>query len=550
MLRTDILLKISWILLLIAPTTVAEASMDRAAVAHSDFQISGTLVDGNTGQPISRARVAIAPVTERDAFTTVITHQDGQFFFSNVVPGKYTLTAQARGYLLESFNQHDAFSSSIVVGPDLDSTNLVFRIYPEGSISGVVLDEAGEPVRGAQVHLYSTGLSVGTQATRSRGATTSSDEGLYHFGHLPPGRYLVAVTARPWYAQNQSTRREPPSGGSGTQVEQASSPLDVAYAITFFPNVIDASAASTIVLGRGEKFAADIRLQPVAALHIHIPRDTSDPERGNHITFQKQVLDGPALGVNFLSYNNQQNEFVISGVAPGHYTMRTLGVSGTMNDASPSREVDISDNAGIEDRLGASYVPVSARLQFEGGAPAGQITLQLLDKKSRQAFNQRAGNDGEVQFKQGVLPASYEVSLFTNSGAYIKSISATGATITGRTLDIRSSSDVKLEITAGNGQGQVTGTALRQGKPFAGAMIVLVPADPGHNQVLFRRDQSDSDGTFTLANVVPGTYTLLALENGWDLEWLKPSVLRPYMRAGAPVQVEVNGKYNIKVAVQ
>ena len=551
MLRTERFLKSCWILLLIAVPGFAETPKNIAVAAHADFQISGTLVDGNTGQPIPRARVAIAPVTQRDAFTTVITHQDGQFFFSNLTPGKYTLTAQARGYLFQSFNQHDGYSSSIVVGPDLDSSNLVFRLYPEGSISGVVADEAGEPVRGAMVHLYSTGLALGAQATRSRAGATTNDEGFYHFGHLSPGRYLVAVTARPWYAQNQPTRREPPSGGSGIQVEQASSPLDVAYPITFFPSVVEASAASPIVLGRGEKFAADIRLQPVAALHIHIPKETSDPERGSRINLQKQVLDGPPLVVNFLSYNMQQNEVEISGVAPGHYTMRTLSVGGgSVNDASPAREVDISGNGGIDDRQDTSYVPVSARLQFEGGVPRGQITLQLLDKKSRQAFSERAGDDGEVRFKQGLLPGSYEVSLFTNSGMYIKNISAMGANITGRTVEIRGGADVRLEITAATGQGQVTGTALRQGKPFAGAMIVLVPADPGHNQVLFRRDQSDSDGTFTLANVVPGTYTLLALENGWDLEWLKPSVLRPYVAAGAPVQVEVNGKYNIKVPVQ
>ena len=37
------------------------------------------------------------------------------------------------------------------------------------------------------------------------------------------------------------------------------------------------------------------------------------------------------------------------------------------------------------------------------------------------------------------------------------------------------------------------------GKPLAGAMILLVPEDAEMNLPKFRRDQSDSDGTFTAA---------------------------------------------------
>ena len=130
------------------------------------------------------------------------------------------------------------------------------------------------------------------------------------------------------------------------------------------------------------------------------------------------------------------------------------------------------------------------------------------------------------------------------------SITAAGASVTGRTIEIRAGAEVKLAISAVHGQGAITGAALRQGKPCAGVMIVLVPADPAHNQVLFRRDQSDSDGTFTLPNVVPGAYTVLAIENGWELEWTKPEVLKDYLGGGAALQVQPNGKYEVKVAVQ
>jgi carboxypeptidase family protein len=541
------------VLVLVTVLSAAAQPKSVAAATSSDFQINGVLVDSNTGQPIPRARVAIAPVTQRDSFTTVITHEDGRFSFENLAPGKYTLTAQARGYLLQSFNQHDQFSSSIVVGPELDSSNLLFRLSPEGAISGVVSDEAGEPVRRAQVMLYLTGLSAGTEATRTRGRMMTNDEGAYHFGHLPPGRYLVAVTARPWYAQNQSIGYMNVSPAGGTVGSQPANPqLDVAYPLTFFPGVTDAGAATPIVLGRGEKAAADITLQPVPGVHLRLNQDKSDPERPTRISFEKRVLDGPPIQIS-VSVNNgdQQKEQEISGLPPGHYTLRTFFAGqGSPTEAAPSREIDVGSNGEIDNSQAGGYVPVTAKLQVDAGASIGQAWLQLLNKKSREVFSERIGNEGEVTFRQGLSSGSYEVSLSSSSGIFLKGISAAGASVIGRTIEIRPGNAVRLVVTAATGQGRVTGTALRQGQPFAGAMIVLVPADPAHNQVLFRRDQSDSDGTFTLANVVPGAYTLLAIEDGWELEWMKPAVLKNYMGAGVPVQVEANGKYDIKAPVQ
>jgi hypothetical protein len=81
-------------------------------------------------------------------------------------------------------------------------------------------------------------------------------------------------------------------------------------------------------------------------------------------------------------------------------------------------------------------------------------------------------------------------------------------------------------------------------------MIVLVPENFQNNGSLIRRDQSDSDGTFTLRAVLPGKYTVLALENAWDLEWLNPSVLMPYLPGGTPLEVTAHQKYDIKVKAQ
>jgi hypothetical protein len=384
------------------------------------------------------------------------------------------------------------------------------------------------------------------QATRSRSRTTTDDEGAYHFSHLLPGRYLVAVVTRPWYAQSQQR------GSNSTQVDgvvpggdlPGDAQLDVVYPVTFNGGVTDAGEAAPFTLGRGEKFTADITLQPLTALHVRLPRDES--EQNGYTSMELRLFDQTLSGRIRGFFQN--GEEVVS-LPPGHYSLRRFTSNG--NGAPEAwREVDISTSGDIDKGQGNANVPVSATLRLEPGTNAGEVTIQLLNKVSRQVTGERVDRNGEAVIRQGAAPGTYEVSVFSNTGIYLKSLSATGAAVTGRTVEIAPGSAVKLVISATSGEGQVKGTAVRDNKPFAGAMILLVPADPVHNQVLFRRDQSDSDGSFTLTAVVPGAYTLLALENGWDLEWMKPEVLKNYLGAGAAVQVETNGKYDVKVLVQ
>jgi hypothetical protein len=74
---------------------------------------------------------------------------------------------------------------------------------------------------------------------------------------------------------------------------------------------------------------------------------------------------------------------------------------------------------------------------------------------------------------------------------------------------------------------------------------VLVPKNPEANRDLFRRDQSDLDGSFSLKNVIPGSYSIIAIENGWGLDWAEPAVLARYLKQGQTV--EVGGQSQIAV---
>jgi hypothetical protein len=78
---------------------------------------------------------------------------------------------------------------------------------------------------------------------------------------------------------------------------------------------------------------------------------------------------------------------------------------------------------------------------------------------------------------------------------------------------------------------------VKKDKKVAGVMVALVPNDPVAHIDLFRRDQSDFDGTFALRGVIPGAYTIVAVEDAWGLEWLQPSVLARYVQHGQNLSI-------------
>ena len=538
-------------LVFVAEITVLPAQeTNPAAVANaSEFQVSGTLVDADSGQPLPHARVSLALVTKRDEPAVLVTGDDGRFLFHGLAAGKYTLSAQARGHLLQSFNQHDQFSSSIVLGPNIEGADLIFKLPADNSISGTVIDEAGEPVRNAAVSLYFTGVSAGVDATRTRGRTMTNDEGEYHFSHLASGRYLVAVSARPWYAQVLLPTADSPVPAGEIVVEAATSSLDVAYPVTFYGGAEEASAATTIKLARGERFTANFVLQPVPALHLRFAT-AQNSSGGTYITLEQHVLDGPAIQLSAESRAVGQDSMETAGVPPGHYTVKIHAVGKNITDNAYAQEIDINGSGGLQRPDSSIYASVAASISGDAADLPKQLSVRLLNKKSQEPITEHVDDQGEAVFKQGILPGSYEVSLFSNGGTYLKTLAAEGAKIAGRTVDIKPGAAVKLKIGIAHGFGNIDGVALRNNKPVAGMMVVLVPPDPAHSHVLFRRDQSDSDGTFSMPNVVPGNYTMLAIENGWDLEWMNPAVLRNYLGHGIPVVVQPNGKLDLKVTVQ
>jgi hypothetical protein len=187
-------------------------------------------------------------------------------------------------------------------------------------------------------------------------------------------------------------------------------------------------------------------------------------------------------------------------------------------------------------------------VQLQGSAQLPtRLFLGLRDEKGKVGALSEVNDKGEVEFA-GVVPGKYDVVAGASRKAYsVSRITSEDVTTPGHTLSVAAGASLPVTVVLVGGVMRVEGFVQKSGKPAAAAMVVLVPNDPESNLELFRRDQSDLDGSFALAGIVPGTYTILAIENGWDLDWAKPAVIESYRRHGQKIVVGENGKGTMRL---
>jgi len=564
----------------VCAVALAAAAQERqapSAGSGGQFQISGTVVNASNDQPLANAYVTITPV-QGSAARTVMSGADGAFRFDGVRAGKYQLSAERRGFASQQYQQHEGqFSTAIAAGPGLDSGNIVFRVVPDASFSGRIADEQGDAVRNAHVMLIREQVGEGRAIKAIVANAATDDQGRYHFAHLKPGAYYLAVSARPWFTDGPFMGRTEFGGvgsgsvgsGGGLGSSGVGNPtLDVAYPVTFYPDVTDSAEARTIALRAGDRGSADIILRAVPALHLRIKSNSPRPENEQG---QRQFMGAAPTQIIFgdievpvpTAMRGAGNGIMMMSFAPGHYLLNVFPMVGrfrrgegpeTTEDQEPRvsrmREIELVSDTELDPSELPASVAVSGTIKTsDGHALAKPAELRLRSQSMRRTLNTRASPNGEFTFPRGVPAGSYEISIGASDGNYLQSVTATGAKVSGRTVPI-GGSEVRLSVVAASGVGRVEGVAVRGGKPQSGVMILLVPNDPANHVVLFRRDQSDSDGTFTLQDVVPGRYTLLALEKGWELSWSDPEVLKPFLQGGEALVVERKGNLNVRVNVQ
>jgi hypothetical protein len=225
----------------------------------------------------------------------------------------------------------------------------------------------------------------------------------------------------------------------------------------------------------------------------------------------------------------------ITGIPAGKYNVRIDGEGGAaqMNGfdlSSESQELDLSHAEALSKVKISVSIPGEPELLHRG-------VVALRSGRRVPIAVWQVGPKGDAVLEQ-LQAGVYDVLTWNFGKVYsIDHMTVDGVRVQGHKITIASGSAPSISLTLVAGNAQVQGIVKRAGIRVAGAMVVLVPKNPELHRDLFRRDQSDQDGTFTLQGIVPGPYTVLAIENGWELDWSEPRVIGAYIKRGRSVEI-------------
>ncbi|HEY1424085.1 MAG TPA: carboxypeptidase-like regulatory domain-containing protein [Candidatus Acidoferrum sp.] len=513
-------------------------------------RIAGVVVNAVTNAPVPRAEVSI--VLENQELS-IKTGADGRFQFDALKAAKYQLYASAPGYIREGYNQHGTFFTGIAVGTGFDSEHLAFRLHPQALIYGRVTDDYGDPVRNAAVQIVVSGISGGTRGGAFQNQTQTDDLGEYRFAHLVAGKYRVAVQTRPWYSQpglnfqSEQPRDQPYARWLNSTPPKPDPRLDVVYPVTFYPGVSDPHAATELNLSAGATEQANIPLHAVPAVHVRL-RNLPLEENGVSIGASQPTFGNSQVGMPVVIGRVSPGEYEVAGLPPGQTIFQiTRNVGGEQVPETLIAEISGDDTLDAA-RTGPS-ANLSGRLITAQPVPCVEAAHVMLVGENQSAST-TLRKDCSFSIP-GVQAGTYKVQMAPLfGGEFIQSLRVSGAHSSGSQITIDRSGDVQLTITMGAGFAYVSGVAKLADKAFDGAMILAVPASGENLEDDFRMDQSDSDGTFALYNVIPGKYFLVAIRDGWDLDWRDPQVLKPYLEKAMPLQFGSGETKQVTVEVQ
>lgn len=498
------------------------------------YVVSGTAVDSETHAALSETEVQIAPVSQRELIESVITGPDGRFSFNNLFAGKYVLTAARSGYLHSTFQQHGRYSTGIVTGPNLQTADLVLPLSKKSSISGIITDQNGEPVPNARIEALREAVVEGLRSVAPVGFGTTGADGRYRVGNLQPGSYYLAVSAQPWYAQQYMAL----AARNGNTNPDASNQFDVAYPIVYYPGVTSDASAEPIVLRNGAHAQADFTLTAGPAAHVNVSRN-----RGNNINVLMMAPTrwGVSIPVRSMFFSQRGRVF---NVAPGRYQL-TAGWRDSQGRHSANKIVEVAGSTTINADSLESQRSIAATVTGPGGSHPSATGLALRDLSTLREYHPVPAGTGKTRWPaQELLSNRYEVLWTGEDGNYIDGLTAVNAHVTGRIVDLGPDASAQLHVTLAQGTSVMTGKVEQNGSPVAAAMVLLLPNNFGGAPSSIRRDQSDSDGTFSLEDIAPGSYTLLALPANDDLEYANPAVMQQYLATGKKITIAPSSRFS------
>jgi uncharacterized protein (DUF2141 family) len=350
--------------------------------------ILGRVVDAATNRPVPGAIVvldgvsmvmpgAALPASQPRAMTNA----NGQFVFRKLPKGLFGLSVIKSGYSDGAYGRRRPGGSQMPLELDEGqrTSDVVIRVWKYGSISGTVVDEAGDPLIGVVVRAFTRRLIAGQRRFASAAAASTDDRGVYRFGNLTAGEYVVAFVARevsmpaatmeltlnapandPKF--QEITRERMSLGGfmgqpgspyavqTGTMIRQLdmtgpvpppvleNEPIYV-YPTLFYPSAPSAARARVVTIESGQQREnVDLMLRPSRALRVSgLVVGPEGPV--SNIALRLVPADDEARTDVEVSatMTGPSGEFTFLGVTPGQYAIKVVRVPRPAPTQPPSQ---------------------------------------------------------------------------------------------------------------------------------------------------------------------------------------------------------------------
>jgi hypothetical protein len=531
----------------LALTLLLQTPRDTPVQSPAGAAVIGGLVTtgGEAGvkTPLRRAAVSITG-TGIIGQRQVMTDDGGRFIFADLMPGRFTLTVEKRGYLktyVGSRRPGRPPSTPIALVAGQRVLDLAVTVARGAVVEGTVRDERGVAIPTAQVSaqqlIYVAGAPRYVPAGNTPGRVITDDRGRYRLYGLPPGEYIIeatggtAVIGGVDVATDEETRTADDELQRGASA-MASRPREVrtmTHAPVYAPGVPDIQAAETISLALSEeRSGVDIvnRFVGAAKVDMAVTGPTGQPLTNVGIGIANLSRRAIAFSPGIVR-PDAEGRFVLPGLSPGTYWFYGFatepGVANAPASLFLSKEVAVDgvdlSNVALTFTAGQT---VSGRLAATATMPVlttARLSLTPVVDIAGTGISPQAATvsaDGTFKFVN-VGPGHYRLALGGMPGWSLASAKSAGRDTLDEPLDVTGGVDIDGIVAAITDQPtEISGTVTdAAGRPSPEFTALVFPADRAFWLTSPRRTSGlvkiASDGKFRVEGLPPGDYLLAVI---------------------------------------
>jgi hypothetical protein len=486
--------------------------------------IKGQVTAGGTGAPVRRAQVRAMSMEGRGGGVTS-TDTNGVFQITDLPAGRYSVSVSKGGFAQAAFGQRRPGDpgTPIELGDGQIAEKVNFVLSRGGVISGVVVDDGGEPVSGTQVAAVRFQFVQGSRRlvpAPSEGSTDRTDDrGGFRLYGLPPGDYFVSATNR-----NNSF-----VGPGMTNTESDG------FAPTYYPGTPNVNEAARITLKAGQEMSGAsfaLIVARMARVRGRVVNSRGEPSSG----MMAMLAPSDPGSMMMMNMNNAMvgpdGSFEFANVAPGRYNLNIRSNGGMQNPNAEFAVMPLTVSSDdIDNVIVTTHIGAIARgvvVTDDGQAPpfrASQVQVFAQMMEPQTMFGQPGQNrmQDDYSFEMTGL---FDRRRFTaaigptgaTSGWYLKSVVYDGQDITDSGMEFAPGRTYEgLQIVFTQTTTDLSGAVTdERNQPVLDATVVIFPANRerwGFLSRYVRTMRPDTNGRFSTKNLPPEDYLIIAVQN-------------------------------------